>query len=226
SKVLSKEQDAKMKRIRDDLGSTIDGEDNLAKMIMIEQAIDAACEIEEPVSKSYAYSDCILAILEFSREVNNETNLERVEALLEQVTNKGAKARTLSYLAVVQASFGHEEKAESSILEAIKTTALIKDDFDRRDALLDIATSAGDLFFLLNKRAMFDTALSFSDRLTRGQKAYLYGYLASLLTDKEGTSLMRQALEVAETIKDPITRSKVFLELASLLTNFQKKLDV
>ena len=44
-----------VRRIKDDLGKTIDEADNLAKMIMIEQGIDAAYEIEEPISRSYAF---------------------------------------------------------------------------------------------------------------------------------------------------------------------------
>ncbi|HUT81523.1 MAG TPA: hypothetical protein VMZ29_10010 [Candidatus Bathyarchaeia archaeon] len=190
---------------------------------MIEQAIDAAYEIDEIVSRSYAFSDCILAILDFARETHNEATLERVEILLEQVANKGAYARSLSYFAVALAFFGHEEEAEKTMLEAIKTTALIKDDFDRRDALLDIATSAGDISFLLTDRRMIDKALSFSAQLTDGQKAYLYGYLSTIVSEEESTILMQNALEIAEQIADPITRSKVFLELSNLLSSSEEK---
>ena len=60
-----------VRRIRDDLGRTVDAEDNLAKMIMSEQAIDSAYEIDEPISRSYAFCDCIIAISEFARETSN-----------------------------------------------------------------------------------------------------------------------------------------------------------
>ncbi len=190
---------------------------------MIEQAIDAAYEIDEIVSRSYAFSDCILAILDFARETHNEATIPRVEILLEQVANKGAYARSLSYYAVALAFFGHEEQAEKTIFEAIKTTALIRDDFDRRDALLDIATSIGDISFLLTDRHLLEKALSFSEQLTDGQKAYLFGYLSTLVSEEESTILMQNALGIAEQITDPITKSKVFLELANLLSNPEEK---
>ncbi|MBN1331143.1 MAG: hypothetical protein JXA54_16850 [Candidatus Heimdallarchaeota archaeon] len=190
---------------------------------MIEQAIDAAYEIDEIVSRSYAFSDCVLAILDFARETHNEATLERVESLLEQVANKGAYTRSLSYFAVALAFFGYEERAEETILKAIKTAALIRDDFDRRDALLDIATSAGDISFLLTDRNMIEKALSFSEQLTEGQKAYLFGYLSTLVSEDESTILMQNALEIAEQIDDPITRSKVFLELSNLLSGPEEK---
>ena len=215
----------KLKRIKDDIESTIDAEDNLQKMILIEQAIDAAYEIEERISRSYAFCDCVIAILEFARETNNEKTIERIHPLLEEITNKGAFARALSYLSVVLASFNKETEAEEALLEAIKNTDLIKDDFDRRDALLDIATSAGDIFYISNKRKMLDLAYDFAEQLTSGQKAYLYGYIATLLPEEEGAQVMRTAIEIADQITDPITRSKVFLELSGLLSNGSKDVE-
>ena len=214
-----------VRRIKDDLGRTVDAEDNLAKMIMIEQAIDAAYEIDEPISRSYAFCDCIIAISEFARETSNFETLERTQPLLEQITNKGATARALSYLAIVLSALTHEEEAEKAILDAIKYASEIRDDFDRRDALLDIATSAADMSFLLNKRRLANLGLQFQDQLTKGQKAYLYGYLSTVLQSEEGTQLMREAMDIANQIKDPITRSKVSLELATLLTSFRKPLE-
>jgi len=209
-----------VKHIKDDLGSTVDSEDNIVQMILIEQAVDAALEIEEPVSRSYAISDCIMAILDFARETSNEALMNRVEVLFEEITNKGAQARTLSYIAVVYSSFNHETAAEEKLLKAIQTASEIKDDFDRRDAFLDIATSAGDIFFLSNLEGLLETALHFSEQLTKGQRAYLYGYLASLLPEQKGAELMRRALKLADEITDPITRSKVYLELANLTNNY------
>ena len=214
-----------VRRIRDDLGRTVDAEDNLAKMIMIEQAIDAAYEIDEPISRSYAFCDCIIAISEFARETSNFETLERTQPLLEQITNKRATAIALSYLAIVLSALTHEEEAEKAILDAIKYASEIRDDFDRRDALFDIATSAADMSFLLNKRRLVNLGLQFQDQLTNGQKAYLYGYLSTVLQSEEGTQLMREAMSIANQIKDPITRSKVSLELATLLTSHTKPLE-
>ncbi|MGC9778281.1 MAG: hypothetical protein HZR80_03475 [Candidatus Heimdallarchaeota archaeon] len=211
-----------MKKIRDDIGKTIDSEDNLPKMILIEQAIDSAYEIEEPVSRSYAFCDCIIAILEFARETSNEETLEGIIPLLDQINNKGAYARAKCYLAVVLASFNKTDEAEDALLDAINYATEIRDDFDRRDAFLDIATSLGDISFMQNKRKLLDMSLHFSDQLTQGQKAYLLGYLSTIISDEDGIALMRDAIEIANKIKDPITRSKVFLELSSLLTNFNK----
>ncbi|NHK32774.1 MAG: hypothetical protein FK730_15600 [Asgard group archaeon] len=215
-----------MKRHKDDLGSTIDAEDNLTKMILIEQAIDAANKINETVSRSYAYYDCLTAILDFARESNNVTILNRADSILEEIKNKGAHARALSYLAVVLATFNQEVLAEETLIEAINTSSLVKDDFDRRDAFLDIATSAADIFFLLNKRKMLDTALNLAEHLTKGQKVYLFGYIATVLPQEEGIHLMKNAMELAESIHDPITQSKVYLELANLITTFQKRLEM
>ena len=114
------------------------------------------------------------------------------------------------------------EEAEKALLDAIRYASEIKDDFDRRDALLDIATSAADMSFLLNKRKLVNLGLQFQDQLTQGQKAYLFGYLSTVLPSEEGTQLMREAMNIANQIKDPITRSKVSLELATLLTSFTK----
>jgi hypothetical protein len=211
-----------VRRIKDDIGKTIDEADNLAKMIMIEQAIDAAYEIDEPISRSYAFCDCIIAIAEFARESNSYETLERTQPLLEQITNRGATARALSYLAVVLSSLGNEDEAEKAILDSIKYASEIRDDFDRRDALLEIATAAADMSFLLNKRKLVNLGLQFQDQLTKGQKAYLFGYLATILPSEEGTQLMREAMNIANQIRDPITRSKVSLELAALLTGFTK----
>ena len=212
---------ARVKKIKDDIGKTIDSEDNLPKMILIEQAIDSAYDITEPVSRSYAFCDCIIAILEFARETNNEETVGRIEPILDQITNKGAYARAKCYLAVVLASFNRIEEAEEALLDAINHATEIRDDFDRRDAFLDIATSLGDISFMQNKRKLLDMSLHFSDQLTQGQKAYLYGYLSTIMSDNDGKELMRDAIEIANNIKDPITKSKVFLELSSLLSNFK-----
>lgn len=209
-----------MKKIKDDIGKTVDSEDNLPKMILIEQAIDSSYEISEPISRSYAFCDCIIAILEFARETNNEETLERIGPLIDQIINKGAYARAKCYLAVVLASFNKVDEAEEALLDAINHATEIRDDFDRRDAFLDIATSLGDISFIQNKRKLLDMSLHFSDQLTQGQKAYLYGYLSAILPDEDGKSLMREAIEIANNIKDPITKSKVLLELSSLLTNY------
>jgi hypothetical protein len=215
-----------VKRTKDDLGSTIDAEDNLTKMILIEQAIDAAHQIHEPVSRSYALYDCLTMVLDFAREVSNENLLSLCNSILEEIQNKGAQARALSYLAVVLATFQKVELAEDTLMEAINTTALVRDDFDRRDAFLDIATSAADIFFLLNKRKMIDIAINLAEHLTIAQKAYLFGYLSTVLPDREGKQFLTNSLELAESIHNPITRSKVFLELASLVTTFQKRLEM
>ncbi len=215
-----------MKKFQDDLGSTIDAEDNLTKMILIEQAIDAANKINEIVSRSYAYYDCLTAILDFARESNNEGILNRVDSILKEIKNKGAHARALSYLAVIFATFNREELAEETLKEAINTSSLVKDDFDRRDAFLDIATSAADIFFLLNKQKMLDTALNLAEQLTIAQKVYLFGYIATVLPEEEAIQLMNNAMELADTINDPITQSKVYLELANLVTTFQKRFEI
>ncbi|NHJ40399.1 MAG: hypothetical protein FK731_10240 [Asgard group archaeon] len=215
-----------MKKFQDDLGSTIDAEDNLTKMILIEQAIDAANKSNEIVSRSYAYYDCLTAILDFARESNNEGILNRVDSILKEIKNKGAHARALSYLAVIFATFNREELAEETLKEAIKTSSLVKDDFDRRDAFLDIATSAADIFFLLNKQKMLDTALNLAEQLTIAQKVYLFGYIATVLPEEEAIQLMNNAMELADTINDPITQSKVYLELANLVTTFQKRFEI
>lgn len=215
-----------MKRYKDDLGNTIDAEDNLTKMILIEQAIDAANKINEIVSRSYAYYDCLTAILDFARESSNETILNRVDSILDEIKNKGAHARALSYLAVILATFNRGELAEETLIEAMNISSQVKDDFDRRDAFLDIATSAADIFFLLNKRKMLDTALNLAEQLTIAQKVYLFGYITTVLPEEEGILLMNNAMELADTINDPITQSKVYLELANLVTTFQKRLEM
>ena len=215
-----------VKRIKDDLGGTIDGEDNLARMILIEQAIDAANEIKDVVSRSYAFCDCIISIVEFARESSNEQALEQVDSLFEEITNKGAYVRAQAFYALALASFERESEAEEIILDAIRNTVLIKDDFDRRDAILDLATSAGDISFITNNTDLIETAIALSQKLTKGQKAYLYGYLSVILEGEEGISLMRDAVDIANEIKDPITRSKVFLELSNLFTSFNKKFEM
>ncbi|MHA1125661.1 MAG: hypothetical protein ACTSO7_08470 [Candidatus Heimdallarchaeota archaeon] len=214
-----------MKRTKDDIGSTIDGEDNLAKMIMIEQAIDSAEEITDNVSQSYAFCDCVIAIVELARETSNQEALEGVKPLLKKIVNTGANVRAQSYYAIALASFNSGEEAQAILQKAIKRSFEIKDDFDRRDAILDIATAAGDISFLNENKAMIETALNLSSHITKGQMAYLYGYLSNILEGEESKALMREAVEMAGNIKDPITRSKVFLELASLLSNFKQKYE-
>ncbi len=207
---------------KDDLGKTVDQEDNLARMILIEQAVDAAYEIEDKVSRSYAFCDCIIGIIEYAREINKEDTMENIPSLFTEITNKGAYVRAQSFYAIALASFGHEDEAENILLEAIRNSIGIKDDFDRRDAMLDIATAAGDMSFLLDKKELITTALTLIENLTKAQKAYLYGYLSVILTDEESTSLMRKAVDVANSIRDPIARSKVYLELSSLSTTIDK----
>ena len=67
--------------------------------------------------------------------------------------------------------------------------------------------------------------MGLAENLTEGQKAYLFGYLSVILTGDESTSLMRKAIDIANSIKDPITKSKVYLELSTLSTNFNKKFE-
>jgi len=207
---------------KDDLGKTVDQEDNLARMILIEQAVDAAYEIEDKVSRSYAFCDCIIGIIEYAREINKEDTMEKIPTLFTEITNKGAYVRAQSFYAIALASFGHEDESENILLEAIRNSIGIKDDFDRRDAMLDIATAAGDMSFILDKNELITTALTLIENLTKAQKAYLYGYLSVILTDEESTSLMRKAVDVANSIRDPIARSKVYLELSSLSTIIDK----
>ncbi|MHA1555888.1 MAG: hypothetical protein ACTSPM_03040 [Candidatus Heimdallarchaeota archaeon] len=207
---------------KDDLGKTVDQEDNLARMILIEQAVDAAYEIEDKVSRSYAFCDCIIGIIEYAREINKEDTMEKIPTLFTEITNKGAYVRAQSFYAIALASFGHEDESENILLEAIRNSIGIKDDFDRRDAMLDIATAAGDMSFILDKNELITTALTLIENLTKAQKAYLYGYLSVILTDEESTSLMRKAVDVANSIRDPIARSKVYLELSSLSTTIDK----
>ncbi|MHA1461787.1 MAG: hypothetical protein ACTSQ0_01820 [Candidatus Heimdallarchaeota archaeon] len=207
---------------KDDLGKTVDQEDNLARMILIEQAVDAAYEIEDKVSRSYAFCDCIIGIIEYAREINKEDTMEKIPTLFTEITNKGAYVRAQSFYAIALASFGHEDESENILLEAIRNSIGIKDDFDRRDAMLDIATAAGDMSFILDKNELITTALTLIENLTKAQKAYLYGYLSVVLTDEESTSLMRKAVDVANSIRDPIARSKVYLELSSLSTIIDK----
>lgn len=217
-----------MKKTKDDLGSTIDGEDNLARMILIEQAIDAAYEIDEDISRSYAFCDCIIGVVEFARESNNEEVLQRVHPLLEEINNKGAYVRAQSAYSLVIASFGRIEESIQVLEEAIKNAQLIKDDFDKRDALLDLATSAADIALIADNTNLTEIALTLANELTKGQRAYLYGYLSTLKNedDEESKSLMREAVSIADEISDPITRSKVFLELASLFSNEPSKYEM
>jgi len=113
-----------MKRTKDDIGSTIDGEDNLAKMIMIEQAIDSAEEITEEVSRSYAFCDsrsyafcdCVITIVELARETNNKDALEGVKPLLKKIENISAYVRAQSYYAIALASFNEGEEAQAILL--------------------------------------------------------------------------------------------------------------
>jgi len=214
-----------MKRTKDDIGSTIDGEDNLAKMIMIEQAIDSAEQIAEEVSQSYAFCDCIIAIVELARETGNQDALDGVKSLLRKTKNIGAHVRAQSYFAIALASFNFSEEAKEILQKAIKKSFQIEDDFDRRDAILDIATAAGDISFLNENKSMLETALNLSTHLTKGQTAYLYGYLANIIEGEESKFLMREAVTIAGNIPDPSTRSKVFLELANLLSNFKQKYE-
>ncbi|MHA1504517.1 MAG: hypothetical protein ACTSPT_04910 [Candidatus Heimdallarchaeota archaeon] len=214
-----------MKRTKDDIGSTIDGEDNLAKMIMIEQAIDSAEEITEEVSRSYAFCDCVITIVELARETNNKDALEGVKPLLKKIENISAYVRAQSYYAIALASFNEGEEAQAILQRTIKKSYQIKDDFDRRDAILDIATAAGDVSFLSENKTLIETALNLSPHLAKGQIAYLYGYLANILDGEESKSLMREAVEIAGKVKDPIIRSKVFLELAGLMSNFKQKYE-
>ena len=207
---------------KDDLGKTVDQEDNLARMILIEQAVDAAYEIKDKVSRSYAFCDCIIGIIEYAREINKEDTMEKIPTLFTEITNKGAYVRAQSFYAIALASFGHEDESENILLEAIRKSIGIKDDFDRRDAMLDIATAAGDMSFLLDKNELITTALTLVENLTKAQKAYLYGYLSVILTDEESISLMRKAVDIANSIRDPIARSKVYLELSSLSTTNDK----
>ncbi|MFW9923858.1 MAG: hypothetical protein ACFFDW_11295 [Candidatus Thorarchaeota archaeon] len=217
-----------MKKTKDDLGSTIDGEDNLARMILIEQAIDAAYEIDEDVSRSYAFCDCIIGIVEFARESNNEEVLQRIHPLLEEINNKGAYVRAQSAYSLVAASFGRIEESIQVLEEAIKNAQLIKDDFDKRDALLDLATSAADIALITDNSNLTELAMTLANELTKGQRAYLYGYLSTLKgeEDDESKSLMREAVSITDEITDPITRSKVFLELASLFSNEPSKYEM
>ncbi len=210
---------------KDDLGKTVDQEDNLARMILIEQAVDAAFEIEDKVSRSYAFCDCIIGIIEYAREINKEDTLEKIPALFTEIDNKGAYVRAQSFYAIALASFGYEDEAENILLEAIKNSTKIKDDFDRRDAILDITTAAGDMSFLLEKSELIVTALNLAENLAKAQKAYLYGYLSVILSGEESTSLIRKAVDVANSIRDPIARSKVYLELSSLSTNLEKTFE-
>lgn len=214
------------KKYKDDIGRTIDGEDNLAKMILIEQAIDASFEIDEEVSRSYAFCDCIISIVEFARESHNEETLERVKSLFKEIINNGAYVRAQSYYALGLASFGRIEEAETLIAEAIENTTLIKDDFDKRDAILDIATTVADLSIIADKPEFIELALDLAVELTKGQKAYLYGYLSTVISDeKRSKTLMRKAVEIVDKIRDPITKSKVFLELSNLITNLDNNFE-
>ena len=210
-----------MKR-KDDFDRTIDKEDNLTKMILIEQAIDTSFEIDDEISRSYAFCDCVMAIVEFAKETANEAPLERIKELLEQIHNKGAYVRALAYYALGLASFEHEEEASEYLALAIEFAHKIKDDFDRRDAFLEIATTAADISFLTDEKEIINLPLKIAEYLTNGQKAYLLGYLSTILDEPESESLMNEAKSIANKIKDPITKSKVLLELASLLTNYRK----
>jgi hypothetical protein len=214
-----------LKRTKDDIGSTIDGEDNLAKMIMIEQAIDSADEITDEISQSYAFCDCVIAIVELARETNNEDALDGVKPLLKKIKNTGAYVRAQSYYAIALASFNEGDEAQTILQNAVKKSFQIKDDFDRRDAILDIATAAGDISFLIETKSLIEMAVNLSTHLTKGQTAYLYGYLSNILDGEESKSLMREAVEIAGKVKDPITRSKVFLELAGLMSNLNLKYE-
>ena len=208
-----------MQRIKDDLGSTVKAEDNLPRMIMIEQAIDAAYEIKGEVSKSYAFCDIIMAITDFARETNNASALEMIKKLLREIKNRGAKVRALCYYAVTLADFDHGKEAEKILIRALNLAIHIQDDFDRRDALLEIATAAGDLSFILDKPGLVQIALGLEDQLIKGQQSYLKGYLSQIVKGSKRLELIREATSIAESIEDPIARSKAFLDLANLLTN-------
>lgn len=209
-----------VKRTKDDIGNTIDGEDNLAKMIMIEQAIESAEEIRDKISRSYAFCDCIITIVELARETNDKEALDGVEPLLEKIDIKAAYVRAQSYNAIALASFNEGDEAEAILQRAIKKSFEIKDEFVRRDAIMDIATAAGDISFLAENKTFIEMAVNLSTHLTKGQTAYLYGYLANILDGEESKSLMREAVEIAREVKDPVTRSKAFLELAGLMSKY------
>lgn len=208
-----------VKRVKDDIGHIVDSEDNIARMILLEQAIDAAYEIDESVSRSYAFFDCVIAIFDYIRETSNQDLLERIPPLLDEISNKGAYSRAMSYKAVVYASFEREEEALEALRIAIETAVRIKDEFDRQDALLDAATSTMDISYLLQKKSLVDQALSFADQLTNGQKAYLLGYMSTILPEGEGKFLMNEAIKIVNEIQDPITKSKIYIELATLMSN-------
>lgn len=209
-----------MKRVKDDLGSIIDAEDNLPRMLLIEEAIDAALEIKEEVAKSYALSDIVTTITDLARETNNENALNRIEYLLEHIGNLGAKVRTLCYYSVALADFGYEEKSEQMLIQALNLSVRIKDDFDQRDAFLEVATAAADLSFLLGKRELIKLAKGLADELTKEQIVYLKGYLAQILPSEESLILFREAISLGESIENPISRSKAFLDLANVLASF------
>ena len=212
-------------RRKDDLGKTVDTEDNLARMILIEQGIDVAYEIKDKISRSYAFCDCIIGIVEYAREVSEEDSLEKIPSLLEEIEDTGAYVRAQSYYAFALASFDHEDEAENILMNAIKKTTKIRDEFDRRDAVLDAAIAATDLSFLLEKSELVDIALNLAEQLTKGQKAYLYGYIASTLPEEEGASLLGTAIEIANSINDPTTKCKAYLELSTLSSTFNKKFE-
>ncbi|MBD3189864.1 MAG: hypothetical protein GF308_04435 [Candidatus Heimdallarchaeota archaeon] len=209
-----------MKRVKDDLGSIIDAEDNLPRMLLIEEAIDAALEIREEVAKSYALSDIITTITDLARETNNENALNRIEHLLEDITNLGAKVRAICYYSVALADFGYKEKAEQMLIKALNLSVRIKDDFDQRDAFLEVATAAADLAFLLGRRDLIKLAKGLAEQLTKEQIVYLKGYLAQTVPAEEGLALFREAITTGESIENPISRSKAFLDLANLLASF------
>jgi hypothetical protein len=210
-----------MKLSEDDSGKTIDESDNLPRMILIEQAIDAAYEIEETISQSYALCDCVLAITEYARETEDTSVFNEVQILIHDIANIGAKVRANCYYALALASFDFTQEAEKRLKTALDAAWRIKDDFDRKDAFLEISTTMIDVAFLQSSEKLVGDALSLLEELADEQKAYLLAHLSSVVDDSDRKSaLLQEAIALAESITDPIIRSKTFLELTSLLTNF------
>jgi hypothetical protein len=210
-----------MKRFSDDLGSTIDEQDNLLQMFLIEQAIEAAYQITDDVSRSFALSDCVATICDFAQEKDNGKDyLEFVSSLLSKIDNTEARIRAFCSYASALAFFGENDIAEKKIKEALSLLPTIRDDFSYRDALFELLTTITEIGFLIENPSLLTESLLLFNSLSQGQQAYIKAYLSTFTEGEEKRKLLKEALTQAAEIPTPSHRSKVLLELAALLVDY------
>ncbi|MEA2071415.1 MAG: hypothetical protein U9O98_09005 [Asgard group archaeon] len=206
-----------LKLSKDDLGKIIDDEDNLHRMVFLEQAIDAAYKIDDKINRSFSLNDCVIALSEFAQETEAIESLERIPLIIEHIENIGAKSRAKSSYAIALASFDKHLQSKNELTEAINLSSKITDEFEYRDTLFEIIVAFIDSSLLLEDTDLLHKINEIILSLSKGQQAYIHVYLAVMVPNLDINEHLRKAIKLAESIEDPISRSKVFLELSSLV---------